>query len=98
MSAGSGWFMSASQIVETSMSVLSTVLAFAEVLVLFASAIGLVVAAASLVIKKLLSLTDAAIEAGSPRTQSYIKTLNPLGSVMIGRPARRIPGAHNEHF
>ena len=79
------------------MYLLSTVLAFAEVLVLFGSATGLFVLAASLVIKKLLSLTDATIKAGSPRAKSYIKTLNPLGSV-IERPVRRIPGAHNEYF
>jgi hypothetical protein len=97
MSAGSGSFMLASPIVETAMYLLSTVLAFAEVVVLFASAIGLLVLAASLVLKKFLSLTDATIKAGSPRTKSYIKTLNPFGSA-IERPVRRIPGAHNEYF
>jgi hypothetical protein len=83
--------------VETTVYLLYSVLAFTAVLVLFASTIGLIALAARQVIRKIRSLMDAAIDARSSSTAAYVKTLNPLG-VAVERRARRISGGHNERF
>ena len=68
------------------MYLLSTVLAFAEVLVLFVSAVGLFVLAASLVINKLLGLMDATVKAGSScsrKVEGYFKIVEGIiGNVL----------------
>jgi hypothetical protein len=89
--------MSAPQIVETTVYLLYSVLAFTAVLVLFASTIGLFALAARQVIRIIRSLVEAILDAGSPNTEPYVKTLNPR-SFMVDRRVHRIPGGHNEHF
>jgi hypothetical protein len=83
--------------VEVTVSLLYSVLAFTAVLVLFASTIGLFALAARQVIRKIRSLMDAAINAGSPGTEHHLKTLNPLG-VAVEKRARQIQGGHNVRF
>jgi hypothetical protein len=89
--------MSAPPMVQVTVYLLYSILAFTSVVVLFASTIGLFALAARQVLRKIRGLMDAAIDAGAPRTKPYIKTLNPL-SVAFDRRARQIPGGHNERF
>jgi len=83
--------------VVVTVSLLYSVLAFTAVLVLFASTIGLFALAAIQVIRKIRSFMGAAINAGSPGTEPYLKTLNPLG-VAVEKRARQIQGGHNVRF
>ena len=89
--------MSVPSIVEITVHLLYLVLAFTSVLVLLASTIGLFVFTTRLAARKIGSLMDTAVDAGSPGTEPYVKTLNPLG-VAVERGARQIPGGHNERF
>jgi hypothetical protein len=89
--------MLAPPIVEATVYLLYSVLAFTTVLVLFASTFALLALAARHVIRKICSLMDAAIDAKSRSTEPYVKILNPLG-IAVERRARQIPGGHNEGF
>jgi hypothetical protein len=73
------------------MSLLYSILAFAEVLVLFASAISVAILATRQFIKGISGLIDAAVNAGLPNAEPRFTALDPAG-------ARRVPGGHNEHF
>jgi uncharacterized membrane protein len=89
--------MSVPPIVEVAVYLLYSILAFSAVLVLFASTIGLFGLAVVHMIRKIRNIMEAAIDAGPPRTEPYVKTLSPLGVAVAAR-ARQIPGGHNERF
>ena len=79
------------------MSLVYSILAFAEVLVLFASAIGLFVFIVKEVVREINRLFDAAAAAASANKESSVKSRDPV-SVGAGSRLHRIPGGHNEHF
>jgi hypothetical protein len=83
--------------VEATVYLFYSVLAYTTVLVLFASTIGLLALTARHVIRKICGLVDAAIDAKSRSTEPYVEILNSLGIAVEGR-ARQIPGGHNEGF
>ncbi len=72
-------------------------LAFFEVLVLLASAIGVLTFVVWQVIKKIRSLTDAAMNSEPRSSQPSVQILNPVAA-SAARGAHVIPGGHNERF
>jgi hypothetical protein len=79
------------------MSLLYSVLAFAEVLVLFASAISLFAFLVRQVVREINRFLDAAVDAASPDTESPVKSPEPIGAG-AGSRLHKITGGHNEHF
>ena len=79
------------------MSLVYSVLAFAEVLVLLASAISLFVLVVRQAVREISRLLDGVIAARSPDTESSLMVQNPV-SAGAGSRFRKIPGGHNEHF
>ena len=73
------------------------VFALAETLVLFASVVGLSVLAVRLVVERINSLVDAAIDSSWSRTEPRVKRPGRL-SVAVQSGSHEIPGGHNERL
>jgi 4-hydroxybenzoate polyprenyltransferase len=83
--------------VDLAYSILASVLAGTEVVVLFASTIGLLGFAVRQVVRAINGLLDMAIDSASPSTKPRLRSPSP-SNVLVASRVRRIPGGHNETF